>query len=98
MNEQYKIRIDKQNYDVNVPSMTGNELLTLAGKALDRFKLIQRLKGGQAKPVGANESISFTDPGVERFMTLPLDQTEGNQCAATSICRQTTSSSSRQRS
>ena len=73
----FKIRIDKQNYDVNVPSMTGSQLLALAGKPTSKYKLIQRLQGGQAKPVGGDESVCFTDPGVERFMTLPLDQTEG---------------------
>lgn len=77
MTETYKIRIDKQNFDVGVPCMTGAELLALMGKAVEKFKLIQRLRGGQAKPVGAEEKVDFTDPGVERFMTLPLDQTEG---------------------
>ena len=78
MNKQsFKIRIDKLTYDVDVPSMTGNELLALAGKPIGKYKLIQRLRGGQAKPVGGDERVSFTDPGVERFMTLPLDQTEG---------------------
>lgn len=75
--ETYKIRIDKENYDVAQSSMTGSELLTLAGKPLDRFKLIQRLKGGQAKPIALDDTVDLTDPGVERFMTLPCDQTEG---------------------
>ncbi len=77
MKDTYKIRIDKQNYDVEQSVMTGTELLTLAGKTTATFKLIQRLKGGQAKPVGASEPVDLTIPGVERFMTLPLDQTEG---------------------
>lgn len=75
--ETFKIRIDKQTYDVEVPSMTGNQLLALAGKPIGKYKLIQRLQGGQAKPVSGDECVSFTDPGVERFTTLPLDQTEG---------------------
>lgn len=72
-----KIRIDKQNYDVNESSMTGKQLLELAGKPTTSFKIIQRLHGGQAKPVGLTESVDLTAPGVERFVTLPLDQTEG---------------------
>jgi hypothetical protein len=77
MGTTYKIRIDKTNYDVPVAQMTGDEVLALAGKAPAQFRLIQRLQGGEAKPVAGNETVSFTDPGVERFMTLPLDQTEG---------------------
>lgn len=33
--------------------------------------------GGQVKKIDADEKVDFTRPGVERFMTLPLDPTEG---------------------
>ena len=75
--DTYKIRIDKQHYEVAEPALTGTELLALAGKQPGRFRIIQRLKGGQAKPIGPTESVCLTPPGVERFMTLPCDQTEG---------------------
>jgi len=71
------IRIDKQNYDVPEPSLTGSQLLELAGKTTKRFKIIQRLRGGQAKPIGPDEAVDLAEPGLERFMTLPCDQTEG---------------------
>lgn len=77
MSNTYKIRIDKTNFDLEAQSLTGTALLALVNKTPDKFKLIQRLHGGQTKPVGPNESVDFTEPGVERFMTLPLDQTEG---------------------
>jgi hypothetical protein len=37
----------------------------------------QKLRGGQTKRIDLDERVDFTTPGVERFMTLPLDQTEG---------------------
>lgn len=75
---QYRIRIDKQHYVVDVPEMTGRQLLELAGKRPpEQYKIHQKLRGGQAKQIGLNEKADFTTPGVERFMTLPLDQTEG---------------------
>lgn len=77
MGTSYKIRIDSTNYDVHVPKMTGNEILVLAGKDPAQHRLIQRPHGGQPKPIGAEEWVYFTEPGVERFVTLPLDQTEG---------------------
>jgi hypothetical protein len=74
----YRIRIDKQKYDVRVPSMTGRQLLELAGKTpAERFMVSQKIKGGQVKPIGLDEPADFTTPGVERFMTMAKDQTEG---------------------
>jgi hypothetical protein len=75
---KYQIRIDKEKYVVEVPAMTGRELLVLAGKnPPERYMIVQRLQDGQTKRIGLDEVADFTAPGVERFMTLPLDQTEG---------------------
>jgi hypothetical protein len=75
---KYRIRIDKEKYVVEVPSMAGKELLVLAGKnPPERYMIVQRLQDGQTKRIGLDGIADFTAPGVERFMTLPLDQTEG---------------------
>jgi hypothetical protein len=75
---RYRIRIDKQHYTVEVSGMTGRELLTLAGKTpVTGYMISQKLHGGEARKVGYDERVDFTTPGLERFMTLPLDQTEG---------------------
>jgi hypothetical protein len=75
---RYRIRIDKIRYEVELPAMTGRQLLELAGKTPpERYSISQKLHGGQSRPIGLDESVSFVEPGVERFMTLPLDQTEG---------------------
>jgi hypothetical protein len=75
---RYRIRIDKQYFVVSVPFMTGRELLNLADKTPATSYLIsQKLRGGEARRIGLDEKADFTTPGVERFMTLPLDQTEG---------------------
>lgn len=74
----YWIRIDRVRHRVDVMQMTGRELLTLAGKTPpEQWMLSQKLRGGQSRKVGLDEVVDFTAPGVERFMTLPLDQTEG---------------------
>ena len=76
--KRYRFRIDKQHYVVEVPSMTGLELLVLAGKTPpDRWTISQKLHGGQAKEIGPNDVADFTTPGIERFMTIPLEQNEG---------------------
>jgi len=52
--------------------------LTLAGKTpVSSYMITQKLRGGQTHRIELDESADFTTLGVERFMTLPLDQTEG---------------------
>ena len=78
--KRYQIRIDKQKYVVRVPAMTGRDLLNLAGKTpATNFMISQKFRGGEARKIGYDEKADFTQPGVERFMTMPLDQTDGGQ-------------------
>lgn len=74
---RYRIRIDREQYVVHVTYMTGRQLLELSGKCdVTRWKVFQKLKG-QIVEVGLQDTVSFTAPGIEKFKTLPLDQTEG---------------------
>jgi hypothetical protein len=75
---RYQIRIDKDAYVVNVTHMTGRQLLELAGKCdVSRWKIFQKLHGGKVEEISLDQVVSFTAPGIEKFKTLPLDQTEG---------------------
>ena len=78
----YRIRIDKVQKVVGVPEMTGAQILGLVGKTPDRFRLDQKVRGGAPRKIEPTVVVSFTEPGVERFMTLPLDQTEGERSQA----------------
>lgn len=73
----YRIRIDKEKKDVTVASMTGRQILALVGKTPETHMLSQKIRGAGMKPVGADETVRFDKPGVERFQTLALDPTEG---------------------
>ena len=74
----YKILIDRQKYDVKQECMIGREILKLAGKVpVERFQLNQRFRGGKVVKIGYDQTVCFTEPGIEKFMTIPLDQTEG---------------------
>ncbi len=76
--KRYLIRIDKTKYEVNVTELTGRQLLELAGKnPPENFLLTQKFRGGVTKKIELVDIVDFTTPGIERFMTLPLDQTEG---------------------
>jgi hypothetical protein len=74
---QYRIRIDKIQKIVSVPQMTGEQILALVGKSSAGYRLDQKLHGGKTKKIEPNDVVDFTTPGIEKFMTLPLDQTEG---------------------
>lgn len=75
---RYRIKIDKDKYVVEKSSMTGRELLVLAGKTPpERFMISQKPHGGPPKQIKLDESVDITTPGIEKFLTLPLDQTEG---------------------
>lgn len=75
---RYRIRIDKKHYVVEQQIMTGRELLILAGQIpVEQFTIKQKLHGGESKVIGLGDTVDFSTKGVERFMTLPLDQTEG---------------------
>ena len=72
----YQIRIDKTKYVVKSPTITGRELLTVAGKPVDKFGVYQIVMGKPHR-IQLDEEVDLTNPGIERFTTLPLDQTEG---------------------
>ncbi len=76
--QEYKVQIDKQVFEVADPKPTARALLVLAGKMPpESFALYKKGKGGQPERIPLDDEVDLTDPGIERFVTLPLDQTEG---------------------
>ncbi|MDB5142515.1 MAG: hypothetical protein JWQ66_1228 [Mucilaginibacter sp.] len=76
----YLISVDRVKYKVECECLTGREILLKAGKnPPERYQLNQRFKGGKVTKVGYEQIVCFTEPGIEKFMTIPLDQTEGDR-------------------
>jgi hypothetical protein len=76
--KKYLIKIDKAHYKVEEACMTGRQILELAEKKpVERFQLNQKIHKGAVKKIEYDEKVCFFHPGIERFMTIPLDQTEG---------------------
>ena len=74
----YIITIDKKEHQLHNPTPTGRHLLELAGKQpVEQFGLYLRIKGQQPQRISLNEHVDLRTRGVEHFVTLPLDQTEG---------------------
>ena len=75
---RFRIRIDRTQYVVDVPEMTGRQLLELAGKTPpEQYALYQKSHGSSPVKVELDQVVDFRRPGIERFLVLPLDQTEG---------------------
>lgn len=76
--KRYRIKVDRQKYVVDEECLTGKEILQLAGKTPpEQFQLRQKIRGGEVIKIGQDDKVDFTKPGIEKFMTIPLDQTEG---------------------
>ncbi|UYV12369.1 MAG: multiubiquitin domain-containing protein [Phycisphaera sp.] len=75
----YIIRIDREVQRVSQKELSGEEILQLVQKSAQTHKLFQKLRGREPEEIDANQTVSFVAPGVERFMTIPLDTTEGSR-------------------
>ncbi|WP_309713552.1 multiubiquitin domain-containing protein [Armatimonas sp.] len=73
----YRLRIDDHHYVTDAEKLTGAELLALAGKTPAGYHLRQRMRGGQVRPVTPEQVVDLREPGVERFMTIPKENTDG---------------------
>lgn len=74
----FKVQIDKSIYETTNPQPTGRELLELAGKVPpENFAIYLKVPRGAPERIELGSRVDLTEPGVERFVTLPLDQTEG---------------------
>ena len=74
----YKVQIDKTHYELENATPTARELLVIAGKQPpENFALYFKPHSGAPVRIAIDEKADLREPGVERFVTLPLDQTEG---------------------
>jgi len=74
----YRINVDGKKIIVDVPHMMARDILELAGLgSCNKYALYQKFRGGFTKLIEPNEKVDFTAPGIERFVTIPLDMTEG---------------------
>ena len=73
----YRFRVDREFFKTRKSELTGREILIIAGKPDPENWLLNQKKKGSVDSIGLDEIVDLTTPGIERFMTLPIDQTEG---------------------
>lgn len=75
--KRYRIRIDREYFEVDHHEMTGRQILALMHKTPETYLLSEKLHDGQVLPVDADQVVEFHKHCVERFQTLKLEPTEG---------------------
>lgn len=76
--KRYIIKVDSRKLVTEHSHMTGRAILALAGKVPAENKLTQLFHDREPKSVGLDEDVDFCAPGVECFVTLPLEQIAGD--------------------
>ncbi len=61
--KRYRIRIDKERFVVTTPLITKAELLNLVGKTADKWRIHQKLRGGQMDEVTDSEKVGLGGGG-----------------------------------
>jgi len=75
---RYRIKIDRKPFIVEQPIITGREVLELAGLTPpENYTLRVTVAGQRPEKVGLDDTVDLTRKGVERFKSMPRDQTEG---------------------
>ena len=76
--QRYRIKIDRKPYVVEQAEITGREVLELAGlEPPEKYTLRVTVAGQRPEKVGLDDTVDLTRKGIERFKSMPRDQTEG---------------------
>ena len=76
--KKYKFKVKNKTYEVSAETMTGRQICILAGlNPPESYRLDMKMKGNVWKQIKLDDVVDFTEPGIERFDYVSLDQTEG---------------------
>jgi hypothetical protein len=78
----YRIRVDREKFLVHVALITGLQLLELVKKSPDKWRIHQKLHGGEMIEIKPGETVDLRARGVERFVTMELTQSDGEAATA----------------
>ncbi len=74
----YRILVNGKHFIAEDSTITGREVLILAGLVPPETYTLRVKKAGQRpEKVELDETVDLRSPGIEKFKALPKDQTEG---------------------
>lgn len=73
---KYRYKVDDESRTTEHESLSGSAILASVGKKPEQWILRQKVHGKWIT-VNPNDIVDFTTAGVEKFKTLPNDQTDG---------------------
>lgn len=73
----FKFTIDDRQLEWGKPTISGRVLKTLAGVPTDTYDVYLEVRGGQDLLIRDADLIDLSKPGIERFITVIRDTTEG---------------------
>lgn len=76
--KKYRIRIDKEKFEVSQQLISGTELLKLVQKTPAEWRIYQKVHG-QMHEVQPSQEVDLGAPGTERFTTIERAQGDGEQ-------------------
>lgn len=71
----FKFKVDKDFHTTDQKILKGRQILALVGKSPEKYLLI--LKGKTKDPIGPDDSVDLSEPGVEVFRTIARECSEG---------------------
>lgn len=74
---KYRFRLDKTPYVSDEAFLTGRQILAFGGLDPAQYMLFQASQG-QRSPVGPDQSVDLTTPGIERFFTMKNEHSNGD--------------------
>ena len=74
---KYQIRIDRKTYIVEQETITGEQILKYVDKSPEKWRLNQKLRGGERKRIEPVDKVNLSQPGIERFETVLRQAQQG---------------------
>lgn len=75
---RYRFLLDKTPYVTDQTELTGRQILAFGGMSPEEYSLFEAARGGQRRPIRADETVDLTEHGIERFFTMKKEHTNGD--------------------
>ncbi len=75
--QKFKFKVDKKMLETETEYLTGREILKAAGYT-ERDYYLKQIKKGQSISIEPDDTVCMSDPGLERFVTIPKEATDGD--------------------